>query len=75
MFEQAGIAIRDEKDYAQLHSLVDAAFNARDVSASLDRVTSARGCGFAISKGFLNAGYWAKRQSRSIRRFLFQTRA
>ena len=42
MFEQAGIAVRDEKDYGQLHSLVDAAFDAREVNAFLDRVTNRR---------------------------------
>jgi len=42
MFEQAGIAVRDEKDYAQLHTLVDAAFDARKINAFLDRVTRAR---------------------------------
>ena len=42
MFEQAGIAVRDEKEYGQLHALVDSAFNARKVNAFLDRVTGAR---------------------------------
>ena len=42
MFEQAAIAVRDEKDYAKLHALIDAAFNAREVDVFLDRVTSAR---------------------------------
>jgi hypothetical protein len=38
MFEQAGIAVRDEKGYAELHKLIDAAFDARDVEVFLDRV-------------------------------------
>ena len=42
MFEQAAIAVRDEKDYAQLHALIDAAFNAREVEVFLSRVTRAR---------------------------------
>jgi hypothetical protein len=42
MFEQAAIAVRDEKDYAQLHALIDAAFAAREVESFLDRVTGAR---------------------------------
>jgi hypothetical protein len=42
MFEQAGIAVRDEQGYAQLHALIDAAFDARDVEVFLDRVTKAR---------------------------------
>lgn len=42
MFEQAVIAVQDEKGYAQLHALVDAAFDARKVDVFLGRVTSAR---------------------------------
>jgi hypothetical protein len=42
MFEQAAIAVRDEKGYAQLHALIDAVFDAREVDVFLDRVTSAR---------------------------------
>ena len=38
MFEQAGIAVRDEKVFAQLHALIDAAFDQRDVEVFLDRV-------------------------------------
>jgi len=37
MFEQAGISVRDEKGYAQLHQLIDAAFDPRDVEVFLDR--------------------------------------
>jgi hypothetical protein len=37
MFEQAGIAVRDEKGYAQLHTLIDAAFDSRDVEVLLNR--------------------------------------
>ncbi|HEX5430853.1 MAG TPA: hypothetical protein VFW83_02725 [Bryobacteraceae bacterium] len=42
MFEQAAIAVRDEKDYAQLHAFVDAVFDARQVDAFLNRVIKAR---------------------------------
>jgi hypothetical protein len=38
MFEQAQIAVRNEQGFAQLHALVDAAFDARDVEVLLDRV-------------------------------------
>ena len=38
MFEQAPIAVRSEQGFAQLHALVDAAFDARDVEVLLDRV-------------------------------------
>ena len=42
MFEQAAIAVQDERGYAQLHALIDAAFDARDVEVFLDRVTRAK---------------------------------
>jgi hypothetical protein len=42
MFEQAGIAVRDEQGYAQLHALIDAAFDSRDVETFLDRVTKSK---------------------------------
>ena len=38
MFEQAAIAVRDEQGYKQLHALIDAAFDARDVEVFLNRV-------------------------------------
>ena len=38
MFEQAAIAVRDEQGYAQLHALIDVAFDARDVEVFLNRV-------------------------------------
>ena len=37
MFEQAPIAVRNEQGYAQLHALIDAAFDTRDVEVLLDR--------------------------------------
>ncbi|HMD76686.1 MAG TPA: hypothetical protein VKG86_04850 [Terracidiphilus sp.] len=42
MFEQAAIAVQDERGYAQLHALIDAAFDARDVEVFLHRVTKAK---------------------------------
>jgi hypothetical protein len=39
MFEQATIAVQDEKGYAELHRLIDATFDLRDVDVFLDRVT------------------------------------
>ena len=42
MFEQAAIAVRDEKGFAQLHALIDSKFDGRQIDAFLDRVTSAR---------------------------------
>jgi hypothetical protein len=38
MFEQAAIAVRDEQGYAQLHALIDSAFDSRDVEVFLNRV-------------------------------------
>jgi hypothetical protein len=42
MFEQAGIAVRDEQGYAQLHALIDTAFDPRDVEVLLVRVSKAK---------------------------------
>ena len=42
MFEQAGIAVQDEKVYSQMHSLIDAAFDLRDVEVLLTRVGKAK---------------------------------
>jgi hypothetical protein len=41
-FEQAAIAVQDERGYAQLHALIDAAFDARDVEVFLNRVNKAK---------------------------------
>ena len=42
MFEQAAIAVTDRQGYAQLHALLDAAFDARDVEVFLNRVSKAK---------------------------------
>ncbi len=42
MFEQATIAVQDQQGYARLHSLIDAAFDARDVDVLLSRVARAK---------------------------------
>jgi hypothetical protein len=42
MFEQAAIAVTDEQGYAQLHALIDAAFDARDVEVFLNRVVKSK---------------------------------
>jgi hypothetical protein len=42
MFEQATIAVQDERDYAQLHVLIDAAFDARDVEVFLNRIVKSK---------------------------------
>ena len=39
MFEQAAIAVQNEQGFAQLHALIDAVFDSRDVDVFLNRVT------------------------------------
>jgi hypothetical protein len=41
-FEQAAIAVQDQSVYAQLHALIDAAFDVRDVEVFLDRITRSK---------------------------------
>ena len=57
MFEQAEIAVQDEKGYAELHALIDAAFDSRDVEVFLNRVTKAglriRDFEAVLERGFL----------------------
>jgi hypothetical protein len=42
MFEQAGIAVKDEAVYTELHALIDAAFDPRDVEVFLSKVAKSR---------------------------------
>jgi hypothetical protein len=42
MFEQAAIAVQDEQGFAQLHALIDALFDARDVEVFLNRVRKSK---------------------------------
>jgi hypothetical protein len=57
MFEQAGIAVQDQQGYNQLHALLDAAFDARDVEVFLNRVKRSglrvRDYETILKKGFL----------------------
>ena len=57
MFEQAAIAVQDQQGYAQLHALIDAAFDPREVDVLLDRVARARlpirGFEAVLGRGFL----------------------
>jgi hypothetical protein len=57
MFEQAGIAVQDQQGYNQLHALIDAAFDARDVEVFLNRVKRSglriRDYETVLKKGFL----------------------
>jgi len=57
MFEQAAIAVQDQQAYNQLHALIDAAFDARDVEVFLNRVKRSglriRDYETILKKGFL----------------------
>jgi len=57
MFEQAPIAVQDQKGFTQLHAMMDAAFDARDVDVLLNRVTRAglriRDFESVIKRGYL----------------------
>jgi hypothetical protein len=57
MFEQATIAVQDQQGYAQLHALIDAAFDARDIEILLSRVARAklpiRNFEAVLGRGFL----------------------
>jgi len=41
-FDQAAIAVQDERGYSQLHSMIDAAFDGRDVEVFLNRTKRSR---------------------------------
>jgi hypothetical protein len=57
MFEQAAIAVQDQQGYNQLHALLDAAFDARDVEVFLNKVRRSglrvRDYETILKKGFL----------------------
>ncbi len=59
MFEQAGIAVQDHQTYSQLHALIDAAFDARDVEVLLNRVVRA-GLPIRDFESILQRGYLGK---------------
>ena len=42
MFEQAAIAVQDQQGYSQLHALIDAVFDAREVEVLLNRITRSK---------------------------------
>jgi hypothetical protein len=42
MFQQAAIAVIDQQGYSQLHALIDAAFDARQVEVLLSRAVRAK---------------------------------
>jgi hypothetical protein len=60
MFEQAAIAVQDQKSFTQLHSLLDAAFAPSDVEVLLNRVVKAklpvRDFETVIERGYLGKG-------------------
>jgi len=59
MFEQAAIAVQDEKTYAALHSQIDARFAASDVEVFLDQVKRAK-LRVRDFEGVLNRGFLGK---------------
>ena len=73
MFEQAAIAVQDEKTYAALHSLIDAKFAASDVEVFLDRVTRSK-LRVRDFEACLIADCWVRKRSRCTRRFRCPTR-
>jgi len=58
MFEQAAIAVTDEKVYAQLHALIDQVFAPQGIEIFLDRVARAklriRDYESVLARGFLS---------------------
>ena len=59
MFEQAAIAVQDEKTYAALHSQIDAKFAASDVEVFLNRVKRSK-LRIRDFEGVLNRGLLGK---------------
>ena len=59
MFEQAAIAVQDDKTYAALHSQIDARFAASDVEPFLDRVKRSK-LRIRDFEGVLNRGLLGK---------------
>jgi hypothetical protein len=57
MFEQAAIAVQDEQGFRKLHTLIDAAFDPRDVDVLLNRTIKAglriRDFESVLKRGFL----------------------
>jgi len=63
MFEQAEIAVQDVQAYTQLHALIDAAFDARDVEGFLNRVKKS-GLRIRDYEGVLQRGLLGKEAVR-----------
>jgi hypothetical protein len=59
MFEQAAIAVQDERGYAELHALVDVVFGPREVEVFLSRVRRA-GLRIRDFESVLNRGFLGK---------------
>jgi len=67
MFEQAAIAVLNEKGYAQLHALIDSAFDTQDVEVLLSRSVRSklriRDYECVLERGLLGKGAAALYQS------------
>ena len=59
MFEQAALAVQDEKTYAALHAQIDAKFASSDVEPFLDRVMRSK-LRIRDFEGVLNRGLLGK---------------
>jgi hypothetical protein len=59
MFEQAAIAVQNQQVYNQLHALIDAAFDARDVEVFLNKVKRS-GIRIRDYETILNRGFLGK---------------
>ena len=70
MFEQATIAVQDQKNFTQLHSMLDAAFAQSDVEVLLNRVVKAklpiRDFEAVIQRGYLGKDALAVYQSLPV---------
>ena len=74
MFEQAAIAVQDEKGFAQLHALIDAAFDPRDVEVFLNRVAKAKLRDSRLREVILKRGLLGKEALGAVRRLPVSTR-
>ena len=75
MFEQAAIAVQDQQGFAQLHALIDAAFDARDVEVLLESRPAFQASDSRLRGGAASAAFWARTRSGSTKRCRFPIRA
>jgi hypothetical protein len=70
MFEQAAIAVQDQKGFTQLHTMIDAVFATSDVEVLLNRVVKSklpiRDFETVIGRGYLGKGALGLYQSLPV---------